>query len=99
MTAASKSKDGKGDLSNEAGDRLPAFFPRMRTNALLLQTHRDAWTKVKGTSTEDAKSQYVAHFISLLDKDGSETSKGLKAQVRPPLPLLPSFLPFPLQST
>ncbi|GAA5821720.1 hypothetical protein JCM11251_000988 [Rhodosporidiobolus azoricus] len=41
----------------------------------------NAWEKVKGKSSEQAKSDYVAHFIAVLDKDGSEESQKLKAEV------------------
>ncbi|GAA5853841.1 hypothetical protein JCM8547_007469 [Rhodosporidiobolus lusitaniae] len=40
----------------------------------------DAWTKQKGKSADQAKSEYVAHFLALLDKDGSEESKKYKAE-------------------
>ncbi|GAA5862349.1 hypothetical protein JCM3774_002487 [Rhodotorula dairenensis] len=40
-----------------------------------------AWDKQKGVSADEAKSKYVEHFLSLLDKDGSESSQKLKAQV------------------
>ncbi|GAA6033174.1 hypothetical protein JCM8097_002982 [Rhodosporidiobolus ruineniae] len=40
-----------------------------------------AWDKQKGVSTDEAKSQYVAHFLALLDKDGSEESKKFKAEI------------------
>ncbi|GAA6010836.1 hypothetical protein JCM10207_003951 [Rhodosporidiobolus poonsookiae] len=41
----------------------------------------DAWTKEKGLSTEDAKSQYVAAFIAVLEKDGSAESQKYKAEI------------------
>ncbi|GAA5988745.1 hypothetical protein JCM10908_006153 [Rhodotorula pacifica] len=40
-----------------------------------------AWDKQKGVSADEAKSKYVEHFVSLLDKDGSESSQKLKAEV------------------
>ncbi|BGP57624.1 acyl-CoA-binding protein (ACBP)/diazepam binding inhibitor (DBI)/endozepine (EP) [Rhodotorula sphaerocarpa] len=40
-----------------------------------------AWDKQKGVSQDEAKSKYVEHFISLLDKDGSESSQKLKQEV------------------
>ncbi|GAA5991048.1 hypothetical protein JCM11641_006602 [Rhodosporidiobolus odoratus] len=41
----------------------------------------DAWTKLKGKDAETAKSDYVARFLELLEKDDSETSKGFKADI------------------
>ncbi|GAA5910213.1 hypothetical protein JCM6882_001775 [Rhodosporidiobolus microsporus] len=41
----------------------------------------NAWNKVNGTSPDEAKSKYVETFIALLDKDGSEASQKLKAEV------------------
>lgn len=43
--------------------------------------HRSAWDKQKGLSADEAKSKYVEHFLSILDKDGSEASQKLKAEV------------------
>ncbi|GAA5953896.1 hypothetical protein JCM8115_004190 [Rhodotorula mucilaginosa] len=40
-----------------------------------------AWNEQKGVSAEEAKSKYVEHYIALLDKDGSESSMKLKAEV------------------
>ena len=47
-------------------------------------THRAAWNEQKGVSAEEAKSKYVEHYIALLDKDGSESSMKLKAEVQSP---------------
>ena len=42
---------------------------------------RNAWEKVKGKSSDEAKSEYVAQFIQVLDKAGGEESAKLKAEV------------------
>ncbi|ORY77564.1 acyl-CoA-binding protein [Leucosporidium creatinivorum] len=41
----------------------------------------DAWTGVKGLSTEEAQSKYVARFLALLEKDEGEESKKNKEAV------------------
>lgn len=61
-----------------------------------LATHRAAWNEQKGVSAEEAKSKYVEHYIALLDKDGSESSMKLKAEVQPP-PLYSLSVPRNLQ--
>ncbi|KAG0661072.1 hypothetical protein C6P46_004179 [Rhodotorula mucilaginosa] len=43
--------------------------------------YKAAWNEQKGVSAEEAKSKYVEHYLALLDKDGSESSMKLKAEV------------------
>lgn len=61
------------------------FALRLLSSPLNLTTprppKREAWNKVKGLSTEEAKSKYVEHFLAVLDRAGGEESEALKAQV------------------
>ncbi|KAL8278311.1 hypothetical protein RQP46_009203 [Phenoliferia psychrophenolica] len=41
----------------------------------------EAWNKVKGLDSEEAKSKYVEHFIAVLDKSGSAEAEGHKATI------------------
>ncbi|KAG5638489.1 hypothetical protein H0H81_012421 [Sphagnurus paluster] len=41
----------------------------------------DAWTEVKGTSTEDAYSKYVEKLLEILRKVDDEESKKLIAEI------------------
>jgi hypothetical protein len=50
--------------------------------------NRAAWNEVKGLSTEEAKSNYVAAFLAFLERNAGESSDANKALVRyPSLPL------------
>lgn len=44
--------------------------------------NRAAWNEVKGLSTEEAKSNYVAAFLAFLERNAGESSDANKALVR-----------------
>lgn len=78
-------------MSHSRHARLEAVYARQNSRASFLlfssSRIREAWTKVKGLSSDEAKSKYVAHFLAMLDADGSDESKANKALVSLPAPL------------
>ncbi|KAG6841430.1 hypothetical protein C0991_011100 [Blastosporella zonata] len=50
-------------------------------NKILTTDHRDAWTEVKGTTTEEAYSKYVARLLEILNSVNDEESKELIAAI------------------
>lgn len=92
-----KPKPGMMDFTGKAkwsvSSPRPLAPPRAHSHPLTVP--RAAWNNVKGLSTEEAKSNYVAAFLAVrfspsldrcsppqvLEKSGSEEAAALKAQI------------------